>query len=117
MTNLIRNKFLNFNPIKSRNYLINYREYLFKDIPTYQGRPRIINSDHYLDVFKQRMREQSYQNWNKIKKMYQKKNISEDKYILTEYDNNYKENIFFNHANKYLKAIKTGKRKKTFYKF
>ena len=118
MTCLLRNKFLNFNPITSKNQLINYREYLFKDIPTYKGKPRIINGNYYMDIYKQKMREQSYQNWKKIKSMYRKNNISEDKYILTDYNFNYdyKENKIFNHPNKYLNAIKTEKRKKTFYK-
>ena len=114
ITNLIKNKFFNFNPISTKKKLIQYREYLFKDIPTYKGKPRKINSD-YLNIYRQKMREQSYINWNKLKAEYMKRDISEDKYLQTDYNYDYKDNNFFkNKFNNTQKCFSVKKEKKRF---
>ena len=92
MTSLIKNKFFNFNPIKSKNKLMQYREFIRKNIPFYKGKQRKINSCFYLNLYKQRMREQTYNSWLKIQNEYLKRgNINNNnKFLKTENNFNYK---------------------------
>ena len=94
MTSLIKNKFFNFNPIKSKNKLIEYREYISKNIPSYKGKKKKINSLFYLNLYNQRMREQTYNIWNKMQKEYLQRKNYDDKYLKTKYNFNYKVNPF-----------------------
>ena len=89
ITNLLKKKFFNFNPVKSKEKYIKFREYLYKDIPTYRGKPRKINN-HYLTLFKKDIRNQTYKSWRKIEKDYQKRDLSKDKFLRTDYFERYK---------------------------
>ncbi len=95
MTSLIKNKFFDFNPIKSKNKLIQYREYMKKNIPIYKGKERKINSHFYLNSFKQKLREQNYNSWKKLQSEYLQRENYDDKYLKTEYNFNYKVNPYF----------------------
>jgi len=110
INNLLKKRHFKFNPVKNKDEFIKYREYLYKDIPTYKGKPRRINN-HYLKLFEKEMREQAYKNWKQIENEYKRKEYSEDKFIKTDYSDNHKYNIFhiknrFNNKKKkiYIKA-------------
>jgi len=92
INNLLKKRYFNFNPVKNKEQFIKYREYLYKDIPTYKGKPRRINN-HYLKLFEKEMREQAYKNWKQIENEYRRKEYSEDKFLRTDYSDN-KNNIF-----------------------
>ena len=87
ITNIIKKKFFTFNPIKSKNKLIQYREYINKNIPTYKGKPRKLKSHYYLDAFQQKMRDQAYKSWKILEDKYIQRENSEDKYLKTDYNN------------------------------
>ena len=86
MTSLIKQKFFDFNPIKSREKYIKIREYMNKDIPQYKITSKRINNTYYFNLYKQQIREQTYKNWKKIKKEYLKRDLTKDKYLKTDYN-------------------------------
>ena len=111
ITSLIKNKFFNFNPIKSKNNLIQYREMKNKNFPIYKGKERKIKSQYYSNLIKQKLREQTYQTWQKINNEYLNLENSEDKYLKTDYSLNNNAHFFSkNNPNFTLKNFSVGKK-------
>ena len=116
MTSILKKKFFSFNPIKSKNKLIEYRKYINKNIPTYKGKPRKLKSNYYFNIFKQKMREQAYKSWNNLNEKYIQRENSEDKYLKTDYNhfgfiaNTFSRNNFNLTQKNFTKPIKKNKK-------
>ena len=83
----LTNNFFNFNPVSSKSDLIKYRKNKFKGIPIYKERLKY-NPKTFMVNFQKQINQNNYQNWEKIKEKYEKKElinpIKNDKY----YDEN-----------------------------
>ena len=83
----IKNNFFNFNPVSSKNDMINYRKCKFKGIPLYKEKIKY-NPKLFMMNFQKQINQNNYKNWDKIKEEYEKKELNnldkKDKY----YDEN-----------------------------
>ena len=86
-----------------------------KNISTYKGKPRKIRSQ-YLSIYQQKMRDQNYETWNKIKNEYLKSDNLENNYLRTDYHYNYNPDNYhiirnnFNHTQKNFNIRNTKKK-------
>ena len=94
MTSQIKKKFFDFNPIASKEKYSQIRYYMNNNIPLSRGEPIRINNKYYLNLYKQKMREQTYKSWKRIKNEYLKRDLTKDKYLRTDYNYDYKDNHF-----------------------
>ena len=82
----LKKKFFNFNPVSSKNDMINYRKCKFKGIPIYKEKIKY-NPKIFMMNFQKQINQNNYKNLEKIKEEYEKKELlhpKKDKY----YDEN-----------------------------
>ena len=83
----LKNSFFTFNPVSSKEDLIQYRKNKFRGIPIYKEKLRY-NPKTFMLNFQKQIIQNNYQNWERIKEEYEKKElikpIKKDKY----YDEN-----------------------------
>ena len=105
-TKLKRN-FFSFNPVSSKNDMINYRKCKFKGIPIYKEKIRY-NPKVFMMNFQNQINQNNYKNWEKIKEEYEQKEMNEPKKIDKYHDENkiweildIHNNNKYNHENTY----------------
>ena len=83
----LKRYFFCFNPISSKNDLINYRRAKFKGKPLYKEKIRY-NPKLFMDNFQNKMNQNNYKNWERIKEEYELKEVNEPQKIDKFYDEN-----------------------------
>ena len=102
----IENKFFNFNPVLSRNDMINYRKNKNKGYNTYR-QPMKHNPKTFIADFKRQINQRNYQNWEKIKQEYEQRELSEPKRVDKYHDNNKVWEVLNENKKNYLQSINT----------
>ena len=102
----IENKFFNFNPVLSRNDMINYRKNKYKGYNTYR-QPMKHNPKTFIADFRRQIHQKNYQNWEKIKQEYEQRELSEPKRVDKYYDNNKVWEILNEKKKNYIQSINT----------
>ena len=105
----LKRSFFNFNPVSSKNDLIKYRKNKFKGIPIFKEAIRY-NPKTFMMNFQKQINQNNYQNWEKIKEEYEKRELNDpiknDKYYdenkIWEILNINKRNIKNNNFNSHL---------------
>ena len=83
----LKRHFFCFNPISSKNDLINYRRAKFKGKPLYKEKIRY-NPKLFMVNFQNNINQNNYKNWERIKEEYELKEINEPQKIDRFYDAN-----------------------------
>jgi hypothetical protein len=102
----VEKKFFNFNPVLSRNDMINYRKNKFKGYNTYR-QPMKHNPKTFIAEFRRQVNQKNYQNWEKIKQEYEQKELSEPKRVDKYYDKDKVWEILNENKKNYLQSINT----------
>ena len=102
----VENKFFNFNPVLSRNDMINYRKNKFKGYATHR-QPMKYKPKTFISEFRRQINQKNYQNWEKIKQEYEQRELSEPKRVDKYHDNNKIWEILNENKKNYLQSINT----------
>ena len=102
----IENKFFNFNPVLSRNDMINYRKNKYKGSNTYRQSMKY-NPKTFIEEFRRQINQKNYQNWEKIKQEYEQRELSEPKRVDKYYDKNKVWEILNENKKNYIQSINT----------
>ena len=71
----LKRSFFSFNPVASKNDLIKYRKNKFKGIPAFKETIRY-NPKTFMMNFQKQINQNNYQNWEKIKEEYEKRELN-----------------------------------------
>lgn len=102
----LKKEFFNFNPVTSKNDMVNYRRAKFKSIPTYRQNVRY-NPKMFILNFKKQINQKNYKNWERIKQEYELKELQNGNKDDIFYDKDKIWEIINDNKKKFLNSINT----------